>query len=201
MRVTMVAGRCGRLAVLLVTLSLASAAFASEVPECGCDPLPAPVQRPYRREPEENAIALAVLSHYFKGHPPAISERPCVTLPGHRALPREAMEHLAQAGLQLERRADCRYEEGRIIWGATGVWRTGPTEFVAHVTKAEFGHVSLFLQGYEYALEGAGGTLRVRGERPSPCNPAEKAKRRPGGRARADAERGEHAITGPCKFP
>jgi len=29
---------------------------------------------------------------------------------------------------------------------AAGVWRTGPSEFVAHVIKSEFGNVSSFLK-------------------------------------------------------
>jgi hypothetical protein len=81
----------------------------------------------------------------------------------------------------VEKRSDCRFEEGRTIWAASGVWRTRPSEFVAHVIKSEFGDVSLFLEGYAYTLEADGGTWRVTRESPSPCNQSGKPKQSNGG--------------------
>jgi hypothetical protein len=153
-------------------------AAASATPECG-DCLPAPVQRPYRREPEETAVAIAALVHHFKGHPVPAGERACVTLPGHRPPTRKARGALAAAGVRLDPDADCRFEEGRVLWSADGVWRVTPTEFVAQVTKSEFGDVSLFLEGYEYTLRAVDGGWAINKERASPCNPSEGAKGAP----------------------
>lgn len=136
MRATMVLGRRVQAGAFLAVLSLSAASAASEGRDCGCDPLPAPVRRPYRHEPEEDTVAVSALRYYFKAHPPPASERACVALPGHRALSRKAREALVFPGLELEKRPDCRYEEGRILWAATGVWRTGSAEFVARRNMA-----------------------------------------------------------------
>jgi len=118
----------------------------------------------------------------------------CITLPGHRALPTDARAQLIGDGLKVDARDACRYEERRVVWSAAGVWRTRPDEFVAHVIKSEFGHLSLFLEGYEYTVQPAGGAWRILAGRPSPCNPAEKAKRKPKSAAPcADAEQRDAA--------
>jgi len=150
-----------------------AAGGAAEEP-CLGDPMPAPIHRAYRHEPEEQAIALLALESYFRTHPPPPGERVCVTLPGHRPPPKAVRDRLTQAGVTVDKRGDCRFEEGRTIWAAAGVWRTGPTEFVAHVMKSEFGDLSLFLEGYAYTLEPAGQTWHVTREEPSRCNPAGK---------------------------
>jgi hypothetical protein len=163
-------------AVALLAVCAATGAAAREEP-CGCDPMPAPVRRAYRHEPEEQAIALLALESYFRAHPPRPGERVCVTLPGHRPAPRAVRDRLNKVGVAVEKRDDCRFEEGRTIWAAAGAWRTGSTEFVAHVIKSEFGDVSLFLEGYAYTLAPDGGTWRVVSEKPSPCNQSATPKR------------------------
>jgi hypothetical protein len=163
-----------KVAGLLVALT-ATAVPSPESP-CGCDPMPAPVHRAYRQEPEEQTIALLALESYFQAHPPPAGERVCVTLPGHQPAPRMVRDRLEHIGMKVERHGDCRFEEGRTIWSAAGVWRTGPAEFVAHVIKSEFGDVSLFLEGYEYTLEPTRGEWRVTRQKPSPCNPPAQPK-------------------------
>jgi hypothetical protein len=148
--------------------------------------MPAPVHRDYRQEPEEQAIALLALESYFQAHPAAPTDQVCVTLPGHQPPPRAIRRRLQQVGVAVDTRSDCRFEEGRVIWAAAGVWRIGQKQFVAHVIKSEFGHVSLFLEGYAYTLEPADGTWRVVREQPSPCNNSAKNKP-PSERAPCDA--------------
>src|SRR6186997_1631461 len=139
-----------RLTISTMLIVSAAAGAAAKDDPCGCDPMPAPVHRDYRQEPEEQAIALLTLESYFQAHPAAPTDHVCVTLPGHQPPPRAMRRRLQQVGVAVDTRSDCRFEEGRVIWAAAGVWRTGQKHFVAHVIKSEFGHVSLFLEGYAY---------------------------------------------------
>ena len=152
-------------------LAACTAADAWALPEtCGLDPMPAPVKRNYRKEPEEKQLALDALLHHFRVRPAPASESVCVTFPGHQPPGRDARRAFLAAGVTIDRRTDCRFEEGRHIWGATGVWRTSPDTFVVHVARSEFGHLSLFLEGYEYTFRRTERRWRVTSENPSACN-------------------------------
>lgn len=145
--------------------------------ECGGDPMPAPpVNRQYRTEPEEESIATAVLLRHFKDHPVLPKTPVCVTLPGHKPPTRGLRRALKEAGILVDPREDCRYEEGRVMWAAAGVWKTQPETFKAHVEKLEFGHLSLFLEGYEYTVRATGEVVSIVSVQGSACNP--DAKRR-----------------------
>jgi hypothetical protein len=166
----------------MLIVSATTGVAAGDEP-CGCDPMPAPLHRAYRHEPEEEAIALLALERYFPTHHTGSADPVCVTLPGHRPPPRLVRDRLQQVGVTVDVRGECRFEEGRTIWAAAGVWRTGSREFVAHVIKSEFAHLSLFLEGYAYTLESENGAWRVVREKPSPCNQSAKGKPSSGSRA------------------
>ena len=125
----------------------------------------------YREQPEEQAVVLDTLLQHFKRHPAPASERLCIATPGHKALSARERRRLEAAGVRVDARENCHFFEEQQVWSVNGAWRVDKDTFVTHVTKIEFGHLSLWLAGYEYRLTKKGEAWVVIGETASPCNP------------------------------
>ena len=173
-RIMIPLARSYRWVLVVALLGVRSMGFALPA-KCGAGgggPMPAPLSRLYRQEPEEERISQITLLKYFKDHPVVPKEPVCVTLPGHKPPTPGLRAALRATGMLVDPRDDCRFEEGRTLWKASGVWQVQPGVFKAHVVKAEFGHVNVFLEGYEYTVRKVDGAWAVTAVEGSACNPA-----------------------------
>ena len=116
-------------------------------------------------------MARAALAHYLATRMQRTGEPLCVTLPGHRPPSAAVHEALSGGGFRVDPDEDCRFEVGRVLFNVDGVWRVEGPNFVALVSKSEFGDISLFLEGYEYTLRRERAAWRVVNEKASLCNP------------------------------
>ncbi len=133
----------------------------------------APGEGRYRAQPEEQAVVLDTLLQHFKRHPQSPTEPLCIATPGHKALSVPARQRLVAAGVRVDATKNCHFLEDREIWSVDGAWRVGKDTFISHVTKSEFGHVSVWIAAYKYRLVSKEGSWVVVEETASPCNPKE----------------------------
>jgi hypothetical protein len=153
---------------------LASACVLASMPAIAmpapCN-LPAPIPSAYKRLPEEEAASRAALLHYFTKYP-AYSRPACVVLPGYRPADPATRAALQLAGVEVEADPSCRFQEGRHLLSAEGVWRISKHAFAVHVSESRFGDVTTFLASYELRLTRHGERWKVTSQVGSPCNPA-----------------------------
>jgi hypothetical protein len=96
-------------------------------------------------------VAFAALAHHLNKHPPD-GDALCVTMPGYKPLPSHFAKRLANPSLRLDPDPNCRFEGGRLVVGAEGVWQLKDGRFVADVRILEFADISTSVGAYRYMV-------------------------------------------------
>jgi hypothetical protein len=75
-----------------------------------------------------------------------------VTMPGYEPLPGPLARRLATPSLRLDPDPNCRFQGGRLVLGAEGVWLLQDGRYVADVRILEFHDISILLAEYRYIV-------------------------------------------------
>jgi hypothetical protein len=150
--------------VLAVGLAFgASQAAASDCPAVSRDCPPVSRQR-YRVLPDESAVAFAALMHHLGKHPPQGNDALCVSMPGYKALPKAYATRIATPSRRLDPDPNCRFQGGRQVIAAEGVWQLKDGRYVVDVRILKFDDISTSLALFRYTLARTAGVLSVQRE-------------------------------------
>jgi hypothetical protein len=147
-------GLRGRVARSVVAVGLAcdaGHAAASDRPIVPVDCAPVSRER-YRVLPDESAVAFAVLAHHLTKHPPQGTASVCVTMPGYKPLPEAYARRLATPSRRIDPDPNCRFQGGRQVVAAEGVWRLKDGRYVVDVRLLEFHEISRSLGLSRYTV-------------------------------------------------
>lgn len=148
-------------AVLAVGLAcVAGSAGASEGRVVSGDCPPVSRDR-YRVLPEESEVAFAVLPYHLDKHPPQGAESLCVTMPGYKALPEVYAKQLATPSRHLDPDPNCRFQRGRHVVAAEGVWRLKDGRYIVDVRLLEFDDISRSLALSRYTVTRTASKLSI----------------------------------------
>jgi hypothetical protein len=124
-----------------------------------------PVSREkYRVLPHESDVAFTALVYHLQQHPPEGGAPLCVSMPGYKALPTHLAKRLATPSLRLDPDPNCRFQGGRRVLGAEGVWQLKDGRYVADVRILEFDDISRSLGAFRYFVTRSAEAFSVQSE-------------------------------------
>jgi hypothetical protein len=146
--------------LIALALSLGIVVPLGSAPASDCPPVS---HDRYRTLPEESDVAFTALAYHLEQHPPEAGPL-CVTMPGYEALPGHLARRLATPYLQLDPDPNCRFQGGRLVLGAEGVWHLQDGHYVADVRILEFHDITILLAEYRYIVTRASEAFSVQSE-------------------------------------
>ena len=109
-------------------------------------------------------MAFAALEHHLDKHPPGTGDPLCVTIPGYKALPETYAKRLATPSRRLDPDPNCRFQGGRHVVAAEGVWQLKDRRYVVDLRILEFEDISRSLALFRYTVARSAAELSVQSE-------------------------------------
>jgi hypothetical protein len=85
-------------------------------------------------------------------------------MPGYKALPERFAKRLATPSLRLDPDPNCRFQGGRLVVAAEGVWLLKDGRHVVDVRILEFDDISRSLGAFRYTVTRTAGAFAIQGE-------------------------------------